>query len=261
MQMTRPLKVKGKPVGAGKEPLVCAPLVGRDEATIGGELATIMAKAPDLLEWRVDFFTGIAEPARVLSMAREIRARAAAAPIIFTCRSAREGGQAIAISEEQVLDVYATVCRAGCVDFIDWELSSGTTRFAQALTLARETDTQLIGSFHDFNATPAAAQILAKLEAMQAAGADVAKVAVMPRELKDVLALLEATLEARQRLTVPLITMAMGPFGSLSRMFGWVFGSTVSFAVGQKASAPGQVPIEDLRLVLDVLHRALAPRQ
>ena len=121
--------------------------------------------------------------------------------------------------------------------------------------------TQLIGSFHDFNATPAAAQILAKLEAMQAAGADVAKVAVMPRELKDVLTLLEATLEARQRLTVPLITMAMGPFGSLSRMFGWVFGSTVSFAVGQKASAPGQVPIEDLRIVLDVLQRALAPQQ
>ena len=260
VQMTRPLMAKGKPVGAGREPLVCAPLVGKDEAAIAGELASVVTKAPDLVEWRVDFFTGVAEPARVVAMAREIRARAGAIPIIFTCRSAREGGQPVAITQDQVLEVYAAVCRAGCADFIDWELDSGPVPFASAVALARETGTQVIGSFHDFTATPSKAQIVAKLEAMQVAGADVAKVAVMPGELKDVLVLLEATLEARQRLALPLITMAMGPFGSLSRMFGWVFGSTVSFAVGQKASAPGQVPIEELRAVLDVLHRALQAR-
>jgi 3-dehydroquinate dehydratase-1 len=36
-----------------------------------------------------------------------------------------------------------------------------------------------------------------------------------------------------------------------------VFGSSVSFAVGEKASAPGQVPIEQLNTVVDIVHRAL----
>jgi len=52
-----------------------------------------------------------------------------------------------------------------------------------------------------------------------------------------------------------MITMSMGPLGSLTRMAGWMFGSTVSFAVGEKSSAPGQIPIEELRLVLDVTQR------
>jgi 3-dehydroquinate dehydratase I len=92
---------------------------------------------------------------------------------------------------------------------------------------------------------------------MEQAGADVAKVAVMPQGLEDVLTVLQATLDGQKKIRLPIISMSMGAYGSLSRLFGWVFGSSVSFAVGQKASAPGQVPIEDLKVVLDVLQRAL----
>jgi 3-dehydroquinate dehydratase-1 len=217
----------------------------------------VVAKAPDLLEWRVDFFTGIDDPARVLALAAQMRARANGTPIIFTRRSTREGGEAIAVSEQQVLALCAAVCRTGSVDFIDWELSSDPAHFAQALALARETGTQLIGSFHDFTRTPTAQEIVAKFVAMEAAGADVAKVAVMPLGPQEVLTLLEATLEAQRQTRLPIISMSMGAFGSLSRLFGWVFGSTVSFAVGARPSAPGQVSMEDLRLVLDVVRGAL----
>ena len=67
-------------------------------------------------------------------------------------------------------------------------------------------------------------------------------------------------LEARETLDVPLISMSMGAYGALSRLFGWMYGSTVSFAVGDKPSAPGQVPIADLNTVVDVVARALAAR-
>jgi len=49
----------------------------------------------------------------------------------------------------------------------------------------------------------------------------------------------------------------MGAYGSLSRLFGWMFGSSVSFAVGEKSSAPGQIPIEQLKVVVAVLQQAL----
>ena len=42
----------------------------------------------------------------------------------------------------------------------------------------------------------------------------------------------------------------MGAYGSLSRMVGFVYGSALTWAVGKSSSAPGQVPIEDLRAVL-----------
>ncbi len=88
-------------------------------------------------------------------------------------------------------------------------------------------------------------------------GADVAKVAVMPRDPQDVLTLLAATYRAGQTIGVPLITMSMGGVGSLSRIMGWVYGSAATFAVGKDSSAPGQIAIEDLRAVLATVRRAV----
>lgn len=258
MQMTRPLLVKGKPAGGGKEPLICTPLVGRDEVAVMAELAAVLAKSPDLIEWRVDFFAGIADTGRVLALARQLREGAGSIPIIFTRRSTREGGEAIGLDEAQVLALYAAVSASGCVDFIDYELSAPPECFAQAATLARRHGLQLIASFHDFHKTPSADEIVARFVAMEAAGADIAKVALMPQGPADVLTVLQATLDGQQRIKLPIISMSMGPYGSLSRLFGWVYGSSVSFAVGQQASAPGQVPVEDLRTVLAVLQRSLA---
>lgn len=260
MPYSRPITLRDRVIGADHEPLVCAPLVGRDEPTVRRELDTVLAKAPDLVEWRIDFFSAIDDTQRVINLGREIRARCGQVPIIFTRRSTREGGTPIMIDEDRVFELYTAVCRCGCIDLVDVELSSQPQHWQIGVALARETGVRLIGSFHDFERTPAKDELLAKFAAMQRGGADIAKVAVMPRDLRDVLTLLDATLEARQSLDLPLISMSMGGFGALSRLFGWMYGSTVSFAVGDKASAPGQVPIADLRAVVDVLRRALAGR-
>ena len=203
--MSKGIAVRGKPVAGGKEPLICTPLVARDEPSILREVAVVCAKCPDLIEWRVDFFAGIADSARVVALAREIRKQAGSVPIIFTRRSTREGGEPIGIAEEQVLSLYRAVCETGCVDFVDYSI------------------------------------------------------AAHPRNVPDdVLKLLGATLAGSRQLRLPIISVSMGPYGSLSRLFGWTFGSSVTFAVGDKASAPGQVAIEDLRIVLDILRRSLA---
>jgi len=257
MTFSRPIELKNTVLAAGKEPLVCTPLVGADEAAIDRELTAILPKKPDLIEWRVDFFAGIADIDRVVGQGRVIEARAGVIPIIFTRRSTREGGNPITLDEDQVFDLYAAVCRAGCADLFDYELSIEERYFQQAVVLAKETGTALIASFHDFQETPSVDALVAKFVAMEKAGADIAKIAVMPRELRDVLTLLEATLTARNTLSLPIISMSMGAYGSLSRLFGWVFGSSVSFAVGEKSSAPGQVPIEQLNAVVEILQRAL----
>jgi len=257
VSFTRPLPLKGRVLGGGNEPLVCTPVVGRDEDALRREVATVAARRPDLIEWRVDFFGALGDTARVVRLAQELRALAGDIPILFTRRSIREGGTPIDVGEDQVFALYEAVCRAGSVDQIDWELSSEPRWWTQAVELSRATGVPLVASFHDFQRTPSKADLVAKFAAMQDAGADVAKIAVMPRHLRDVLTLLDATLEARETLRVPLISMSMGAYGSLSRLFGWMYGSSVTFAVGDQASAPGQVPMEDLAAVFEVLQRAL----
>ena len=90
--------------------------------------------------------------------------------------------------------------------------------------------------------------------AMQAAGADLPKLAVMPQSRRDVLALLAATAEMAERHpATPVITMSMGALGAVSRICGEAMGSAMTFASAGKASAPGQIELEVLNPVLDRL--------
>jgi 3-dehydroquinate dehydratase-1 len=256
----RKIQVNGKPIADGKVPLICTPLVGRTREALVAEVAAIVPKHPDVVEWRVDFFGGLGEVAQVLAVAEEIRAGLGAIPVLFTRRAAHEGGEKNGVAEERVLEVYAAVCERRAVELVDYELSNPAGNLRRVRDAARASGVTLVASFHDFQRTPPAEELFQKFRSMQEAGADVAKIAVMPERLEDVLTLLAATLRADRELTVPLISMSMGPFGSLTRMFGWVFGSALSFAVGKAASAPGQLPVEDLNAAVEILKRALGPK-
>ena len=86
------------------------------------------------------------------------------------------------------------------------------------------------------------------------AGADLPKVAVMPRCRTDVLELLAATAEmADLHPETPVITMSMGALGAVSRLAGEAFGSAMTFANPGQASAPGQVSLDVVNTVLDAL--------
>ncbi len=244
-------------IGKTEHPLICAPLVGADNETLQAELAQILLKKPDVLEWRADFFTAIADTEAVVATAKRIKETAGDVPLIFTIRSVREGGQPISLQEEEVSALNIAVCRQTDIEYIDCELSADPTHIDQLRVAAAACKKKIIGSFHDFSATPSREALVAKLAEAQDRGLDVAKAAVMPQNPEDVLTLLGATLEAKQRLAIPVITMSMGPYGAVSRLIGGVFGSCLSFAVGANASAPGQVPIEDLRMALEIVERAM----
>lgn len=254
----KPISVRGKPVAGGAVPLICTPLVGRTRDDVRNEVAAILPKRPDILEWRVDFFHEIGNAARVIDLARSIKMTAGDIPLLFTRRSTMEGGQEIPLAEREVLDLYGEVCAARCIDLIDYELANGPEHVRRVRAVSREHDIGLVISYHNFQATPPAAELRAKLVEAERQGADVAKIAVMPRNLEDVLVLLDATLQGSRETSIPLITMSMGAYGSLSRMVGAVFGSSLTFAVGQTASAPGQIAIEELRTVLATVRRAVA---
>lgn len=252
----KPIEIRGRPLAGGQLPAVCAPLVGRTRAALLAEAAAVAAKRPDLLEWRVDFYDGIADTEDVVRLAGELRQAAGGIPILFTRRSRREGGEPIALDEAQVLALYLAVCESGAIDAVDYEAANDAVLLGRLRGAARQHGLALFLSFHDFHGTPPADELVQRFVQAERLGADVAKVAVMPRSERDVLVLLEATLEASAQLRVPVVSMSMAGLGALTRVCGGTFGSALTFAVGGAPSAPGQLPIEDVRAGLALLRRA-----
>jgi 3-dehydroquinate dehydratase-1 len=252
----QPIVLRGKPLAGGRLPAVCAPLVARTAEALAAEAAAVAGLRPDLLEWRVDFFEPIADTAQVLAAARAVQQAAGDIPVLFTRRAQWEGGQAIPLSEPQVLALYEAVAASGTVAAMDFEMGNAAADVQQVRALTRRHGLALVLSFHDFQRTPADAELDARFAQAGSLQADVAKVAVMPQSMQDVHRLLGATLRASERLAIPVISMSMGGLGAVTRLCGGVFGSALTFAVGSAASAPGQVPIADVRAAVAVLQRA-----
>lgn len=249
----RPISVRGSTL---PYPAVCAPLVARTDEALVAECSAVAAKKPDLIEWRVDFFDAIGDAQQVIAAAKQLRSAAGGIPILFTRRSAREGGEKIAVGEEQVVALYRDVIASGWVDAVDFELESDPAHRDAVREAARRAGLPLVMSFHDFGATPRAGALVQRFQRMQSLGADVAKIAVMPQTRDDVLELMAATLQASRSCAIPLVSMAMGALGAVTRTSGWLFGSAMTFAVGASSSAPGQMPIGDVRAAVEVLKRA-----
>jgi 3-dehydroquinate dehydratase-1 len=259
MSQTRTIDIRGRTLG-GETPLICSPLVGRTRERLLAEAANVRAKKPDVIEWRVDYFEGIADAKAVVAVGGALREVVGDTPVIFTRRSVKEGGEPIAIGDEEVVRLYDTVAASGLVDFLDFEMSNDAGHVGRVRDSVRRHGTRVILSYHNFSYTPGPEFLVQRFLEAERLGADVAKVAVMPRERADVLTLLAATAQADAKARIPLISMSMGPLGAVTRMVGGLFGSALSFAVGEGSSAPGQMPIADLSAVYEVIRRARGGR-
>lgn len=249
--------MKRQMIGEGNLPLICTPLVAGKREDLRQELHRVLEKDPDLIEWRVDFFEEIANTEKVLSFALEIKEIAGDIPIIFTFRSVREGGQPVPLNDQDALKLIEAICQKTDIEYVDFELSNTEEDFKELRQVSLETQTKIIASYHNFELTPESEALLGKFREAERLKADVAKIAVMPQNLQDVLNLLNVTLIAKEAetLNIPLISLAMGQYGAITRMIGGVFGSAVTFAVGESSSAPGQIPIEDVRSVLEIIQK------
>ncbi len=246
---------RGRKLG-GDTPLLGTPLVGRTRERLLAEAASVLQQKPDIIEWRVDFFAAIGDTQAVLATGRALRETIGKRPIIFTCRAERGGGETIALGETDVVELYAAVAASRLVDFIDFEVDNDPEQIRRVRECTRQNEIRLILSYHNMSYTPGFEHLVDRFLEAERLGADVAMVQVMPRDRADVLRLLAATAEADDKTRIPLISMSLGPLGSVSRMVGGLFGSWLSFAVGESASAPGQIPIGDLVAIYDIIRRS-----
>lgn len=251
-----PVVVRNVKIGEGI-PKICVPIVGVTKDDIINEAKTFQDIPVDVVEWRVDWFEHAFEIEQVKEVLVELRAALKDIPLLFTFRTSKEGGEKT-IEPETYAALNKAAAETGNVDLVDVEAFTGEEVVKDIIEAVHKAGVKVVASNHDFDKTPEQDDIVGRLCKMQELGADIPKIAVMPQSKKDVLTLLAATEEmTRKYADRPIITMSMAGTGVISRLCGEVFGSALTFGAAKKASAPGQMGVNDLEAVLNLLHKSL----
>ncbi len=251
--VTDVLSVKGILFGKGK-PKICVPIVERNKETILSYAEKVLELHPDLIEIRVDWFEGVNQVESVITLLRDLRMVIGDTVLLMTIRTKREGGEF-----EGTLEEYRTLsmraCESGWIDLIDVEAFMDEELLEDITKTAHQCGVYVVASNHDFEKTPDEQEIVRRLKYMDEQGADLPKVAVMPNCERDVMTLLSATMRYREQGgKKPIITMSMDAMGLISRLTGELIGSAVTFATAGRVSAPGQIHVNDMQPILEVMH-------
>lgn len=249
------LTIRNLVLGEGT-PKIIVPIVDKTQSAIAEKAEVLNDQKIDIVEWRADHFTQVSDHSAVLEVLRELRRILPDKVLLFTFRTKKEGGE-LDITPEDYLALNRCAAESGCVDLVDVELFFGGDAARSNIEMIHEAGVKVVGSNHDFNRTPPHEVLVARLRMMQKLGADIPKIAVMANSPQDILTLLSATYEMYTWYADrPILTMSMRGAGSISRMSGEIFGSCATFGAVGQGSAPGQVSVEDLSKVLQILHQA-----
>jgi 3-dehydroquinate dehydratase-1 len=253
----RPVKVRDVVIGEGRVKTI-VPITGTTADEAIAQARNIGASAQtDVVEFRIDFLDIALDGGKLALLGPKVVAELKGKPLIVTFRTKAEGGNQ-AIADADYAALYETLLKARFADLIDVEMFRAEPVVRRLVAAAHAAGGFVVMSNHDFSGTPPAAELLARLRKQQELGADVLKLAMMPRNPGDVLELLRATWEMSSRYAErPMMTMSMGGTGVVSRFAGEIFGSAMSFGMIGRASAPGQVEVDRLAGVLDLVHRSL----
>jgi 3-dehydroquinate dehydratase-1 len=246
------VSVRGKTIG-GRLPLICLPITAAGYPALIRQARETVMLSPDIIEWRADGFGHVDRNETLLRVLDVLRSIIGDIPLIFTYRSPKEGGFTNIEPDRRFAQVLE-VAQSGLADIVDYELSEGAGRIEKLSKAIDNNKTKLLLSWHDFEATPDEGFIMDRFIAAQGLGANIAKVAAMANGPMDVLKLLAAPVKAKaDTVKIPLVSIAMGRQGIISRLAGGYFGSDIIYASGSGCSAPGQINIQNLRAAWHVL--------
>ncbi|MDO5821126.1 MAG: type I 3-dehydroquinate dehydratase [Methanobrevibacter sp.] len=214
------------------ETKIAIPIFQKDKESIIATAEDCIAKGADILEFRIDAIEN-PNPKMVREIIEEINF-----PIIATNRVESEGGSFKGSEEDRI----AILRECGDIaDYIDVELATD----GRLLKTLRDIDAKTIISYHNFKKTPSLEFLSQVVEEEKAIG-DIAKVAVMPNNLEDTLTVL--ALLSHYDDTVAI---SMGELGSYTRVIASKFNAPFTFAVANDTTAPGQIDIETMKILLN----------
>lgn len=215
------------------------------------EQAKVIANNPDadLAEFRIDLLEFAADTKKVIALGEQLNQILKNKPLIATIRTHNEGGK-LTVTDQDYEKIYREYLRKPFMQLLDIEMFRDQGSVTRLTKLAHDKNVLIIMSNHDFDKTPAEKEIVARLLKQDELGADILKIAVMPKSKQDVFTLMNATLTVSQQSKKPLLTMSMGRLGTISRIATANMGGSMSFGMIGEASAPGQIDVTQLKQFL-----------
>jgi len=217
-----------------KKPRICAVIVNNDL-----EAVKEVEPVADLLEVRIDLIgDGWQELVKQLRKSW-----------IACNRSADEGGRWKG-SEARRIEELLKAINLGA-DIIDIELR--TRNLKQVVGLIKKRAKCLL-SFHELEGTPPLDELKGIVKRQLEASADVCKVVTTAQKFEDNLTVLQLIADFPQ---TKIVSFAMGPLGSVSRILCPLIGGYFTYASIEegKESASGQVTIGDLKEIYEMVAR------
>ena len=213
---------------------ICVPIFEKTYKTVIQAAKNSFEAGADLVEFRIDAMDH-PNPDDVLNIIKDINQ-----PLIATNRKIDEGGF-FQGSESERTEILLTAAKHA--DIIDIELETDIDHMNKVIKASKST----IISYHDFKKTPPFDFLLDVVNREKRLG-DIAKFAVMPKNISDTLVVLNVL--SRVEKTVGI---AMGDIGRYTRVVAPLFGSPITFASIDNISAPGQLDIQTTKNFLDKL--------
>ncbi len=248
------IKIKNLEIGRDK-PKVVIPIVGKTKEEILNEADKLKLEIFDMIEWRVDYFEHAFEVDKIEEILIKLREILLDAPILFTFRTKEEGGEKD-IDAERYWIINEYVLNKKLVDVVDLQLFMNNEVIKKLVQIAHNNNIKALISNHDFEKTPPCEEIISRFKLMDNLNADILKIAVMPHNILDVLELIKATVRMKDEYTdKPVVSISMSQLGMISRFSGEIFGSALTFGSAGKLSAPGQINLEDLNTLMDLIHK------
>ncbi len=211
--------------------MICVPILGKSIDSALKSSNKAIKLGADILELRIDALDN-PDSDKILNLIDKVNHR-----FIATNRMRDEGGF-FKGSELDRTEILVEVAES--VDFVDIELQTVVKYRSKVI----KSSPSSIISYHDFEKTPIMKKLLIIVEKEKELG-DIAKFAVMPRNIQDTLTVLEVLSRVNNTIGI-----SMGDLGKYTRVVAPLFGSPLTFASVDVESAPGQLDINTTKNIL-----------
>lgn len=245
------LAAQAQPAATAVKTIVPITAKTKEQALAQAQVIANTADA-DLAEFRIDLLSFASDTKQVIALGHELKKILGNKPMIATIRTKNEGSQ-LEISDADYGKTYQAYLKNPFMDRLDVEMFRDQKVVSEIVQKAHQKKVLVVMSNHDFQKTPSQDEIEKRLLKQDQMGADVLKIAVMPKSKQDVFTLMNATLKVSQQTTKPLLTMSMGQLGTISRVATANMGGSYSFGMIGQASAPGQIDVTKLKQILQTV--------
>jgi 3-dehydroquinate dehydratase-1 len=215
-------------------PKICVSIATDSVSDLQAEMGRAFELGADFVEVRFDFFA----PDKVMAAAGAVGTERGRA--VFTLRSKGEGGKFAGPEEERVRLLRKLAEMRPMLLDVELATLQANDNLADYLELA---SIPTLVSWHDFDGTPPKAE-LAKVMTEMRIYSNYVKVVTTARSADDSVRLLELYDGA---FGLHPIIFAMGEAGVITRVMSALYGAPYVYAVLEKAVAPGQLTVGQMR--------------